>query len=589
MKNTRKKIKGGGIHPINGLKYILSIGYEMETATFMKLTESDQIGESGEIVLYNTDTISKDVEEFEKLKLSEDFDEFDEDLISRMEEIVNIPAYNDDNEIDENIHFNITNDISQTPFLKKLKSICNNEIDSNEMYKLRDIDTNQEYKIHFLYKDDFNLDCVTISNVEWIFTYFKPKQSPSIVLDTFINAMKNLIDHVKDMEQINTNFIVNTNNGEFIIDRPEVRTLFNKPNTNLYYFQTHTINKKLEFDNVCFRSQMTFSAKIENIMLVMISLISDNLKSIQSLYEVSKSKLIILNKVKACVDKLIEQYNKNEPVFKMDSTIKKYAPPVKKITGYLQLIIYKLYVYYTEYMMIPKKNRKYFKNSLTFNLRHNNYVLYKQIKNQLRIMFFDELAEMYGDDDDEINDHIAKIIQKLIVQTNILEEYMVEKDVDTDGNVIIKTKLRKNVFNPKNIIEEKTDSYGNPSMSLISYLQFFENPTHSDPENEDGTHDWLEITTEYNTARLKLEDDIVLVEFRSFQNMLSSYVYSIADDELKNMMTNGTCNALTNNFSPDVSGLSIGIYKKFIQLQNQRGGKASLTRNNKTKRRKYLK
>lgn len=579
MTRTRKVRKGGDIDSRNGLKYILSIGYEMETSTFTKLTKTDEPGEHGEIILYNTDTISKDVEEFEVLKNSEDFDIFDEELISRMEEIVNVPAYNDRNEIDENIQFNITNDISQTPFLKKLKSICDEDMDPNEMYKLRAIDNGQEYKIHFVYRPEFDRKCVTVSNVEWIFTYLKPTQKPTIVIDTFTNAMKNLVDHVKDLEEINTHFIVNTSNGELIIDKPEVRPLFHKPNTNIYYLMTHTMDTKLGINDICFKSQMTFSSKVENVFYVMVTLISDHLKSITDFQESFTEKLNILNNVNRCVEELLDGYNELEPIFKLEKT-RMNAKPLKKIVGYLQLIIYKLYIYYTEFIAIPKENRKYLKDYLFFNLRHNNYVLYKEIKKQLITIFFNELQELYGDDEDLINTHIAKIIQKLIVQTKILEKHFIIRDAN--GEPI--NRIRKNAFNPKNIIEEKTDSYGNPSMSLISYLQFFENPTNIDPEDEDRSHDWLEITIDYNTARMKLEDDIVLVEFRSFQNMLSTYMYSIADNELKQMMTNGPCNLLTRNYTNTVSGLSIGAYKKFIDLQKQRGGSKKKLRM--TKRRK---
>ena len=106
---------------------------------------------------------------------------------------------------------------------------------------------------------------------------------------------------------------------------------------------------------------------------------------------------------------------------------------------------------------------------------------------------------------------------------------------------------------------------------MVSYFDFFEEPvdddTNLDEDDEILKFDWLEYK-KYDdySAKMELNDDIILVECRIFQKILSSYVYSIADEELQQQMTNGACNILTNNFSPDVTSLSIANLKKIIEL-----------------------
>jgi hypothetical protein len=51
--------------------------------------------------------------------------------------------------------------------------------------------------------------------------------------------------------------------------------------------------------------------------------------------------------------------------------------------------------------------------------------------------------------------------------------------------------------------------------------------------------------------------------------LLSTYVYSIADTELKNQMKNGSCNILTNHYEEDVSSLSFSNLKKVVEIQDK--------------------
>ena len=68
---------------------------------------------------------------------------------------------------------------------------------------------------------------------------------------------------------------------------------------------------------------------------------------------------------------------------------------------------------------------------------------------------------------------------------------------------------------------------------------------------------------------MDLKNDIVLVECRIFQKILSVYVYNIADAELKEQMKNGYCNILTNHYEEDVSALSIANLKKIVEIHDK--------------------
>ena len=133
-------------------------------------------------------------------------------------------------------------------------------------------------------------------------------------------------------------------------------------------------------------------------------------------------------------------------------------------------------------------------------------------------------------------------------------------------------KIRKGALSISNTLDKSNKNYGDPLYSLVSYFDFFEDPIDDDRNIDDDDeilyYDWLEYKRfDDYSAKMELKDDIILVECRIFQKILSTYVYSIADEELQQQMTNGACNILTNNFGPDVSSLSIANLKKIIELE----------------------
>jgi hypothetical protein len=567
---TYKKLhfrkKGGDIDNRNGLKYILSIGYEMESGNLSKLTKTDVVDNPDDIILYNTDTARKDILTFKQLSESEEFDILDDELISRMEEIVEEDAYDDNNQIDKNIIFNITSDISETTFTKRLDKICDGTANVNDLYFFRTL-YGEKYNINFIFREP--KACDIWSGVEWLFTYLKPEQGPNIIVNTYTNALSNLIRHLSDLEEIEGNLIMNTEHGEFILDKPDIRSLYHKPNTNLHYLQTHLLDKKLTIDDVCFTSQMTFSCNVENILIVMKTLIKDNHNLIERIHDDSEHKYSVLENLEICIQKLIESYNLKNETFKLIIT-KNNAKIMKKFIGYLALFMFKLSRFYNHFLMKPVEKRKYLKDSLFFNARHGNYNLYKEMKQKLKQIFGPQL----GNDEVNANNILANIIQKLIIQPEVLNQYFIAPS----------TKVRKNVFSPNNLLVKNERRYGDPEFSLISYLKFFEDPSDFEENNYEGQiiyYDWLEFDKiDLFSTKMDLVDDIVLIEYRGFQKMLSNYVFSVADETLKNMMRNGTCNILAKKYSEDVGALSIGIAKRLLELTGKIGGK----KNNRTRK-----
>jgi hypothetical protein len=575
-KNITKKF-GGDINRRKVFENILSIGYELETSSLSKLTLISQKTDLGENILLNTDSARNDIEIFQKKSENEEEEQEDENWILRQEEEVEFNAYDNNDKIDKNISFLVTNDIVESPFVKKLNKICekiddemkmvlDNYVKTDVKNKLYEFHTEngQKYHFNFVFHDEETY-CGVFSDVEWIFTYFKPKSSGNIIIETFANAVHNLLLHLDDLQPIRGNFVVNDCKSSFvggdsilkskektkektkentkgkdcsiIVNKPEMRTLFNKPNTNLYYLQSNYYDKELKIEDVCITPQMTFSTYIYNVIPIMKQMMNDSIKLIPDIAQVSENRMNILNNIDYCVNLLLEKYNKTEYTYKI--TISKNKILYKSIKSYIFLIMYKLFMFYNSYLQ--NENIKYFKDALFFNSRHSNFVLYNSLKKTILLYFesFNPISET----------ECISIIQKILVQKDILENNIVEKS---------NTKIRKNTFNINNKFDKNSSSYGNPAKSLISYLEYFEDPIETD------INDWLEFKRiDAFSSKMDLNSDIVLIEFRSFTRLLSAYIYSIANENTKNKMSNGICNKMTKYYKPDIKGISISILSDF--------------------------
>ena len=95
---------------------------------------------------------------------------------------------------------------------------------------------------------------------------------------------------------------------------------------------------------------------------------------------------------------------------------------------------------------------------------------------------------------------------------------------------------------------------------------------------------------------MDLKDDIVLLECRFFQDLLTVYFYHIGDETLKDQMTNGACNKIAGKIgNPNNTAMSIANFKEIIKIPEIKfqGGSSNIKNikniKNKTKKHKKLK
>ena len=531
-------------------KKILSIGYELETSSISKLTEISM----EEHVLMNTDTAGLD------LKTITDNEE-DEDYALRQEELIELPLYTteslDNNKPKKVEHatFLSSNDISVTPFTKHLKSYCHDDeaedeedlFDKDDLYKLH-IQHGDTYRINF--ENWSKRDCGMFADVEWIVTYFNPESSDNIIVDTFVNTLKNLLAHLDKLEVHKGVLSINfSETDKETIKTPEVRTVFKLPDTNMYYMQILFLNQLLTVDDICISPQMTFSCKAYDLVDIFKAVLnyqgfsSRNFKQ----FKVKMDKLLsIIKNLEICIQHLIDDYNAQQPV---EKKITGNEEIVKSIKAYLLMILYKLDLYmnsYTPFLETEKGKKKdpYFKDFLFFNSRHLNYNFYKEIKVSLLELF----ANRFGETE------IVDIIHKLVFNETILKTYL-SKDV-------------------KFVELTKTDeNYGNPVYSLSSYFKFFEDPVDSednrDSDNEIG-HDWFRYKKlDVFSTTMEIKDRVILTEIRAFRHMLAAYMSEIATKKLIHEMTNGTCNVSKGYSSPDSGYITINAFRQFIDIHDK--------------------
>jgi hypothetical protein len=350
----------------------------------------------------------------------------------------------------------------------------------------------------------------------------------------------------------------------YIIEGPPERTLFYKPGSNTHYLQTHytkRISDELTMDDICITSQMTFSCEAHHLFGIMKQILNDSLNTIESTHATFTAQVEFIQRIEQCVNALVKEYNKTEPVYKILPT-EQNKSCIASLKGYLGMIFYKLSIYINKYAKQRGSKKKYLKDMLTMNSRHTNYVLYTAAKACIR--------EIFGK---SAQKHTVSIIQKLLIQEEILKEYLLN---DT-------THVKEGAFGAEKVLERNTEHYGDPTHSLLSYFQFFEEPVNTDDnirESDDGImyYDWLEYSgvdiysSKMDIQKHKRKKNKVLVEFRGFQHMLMPYMLSMADEDLKTNMKHGTCNVLSNRYSEDIPIASIYNLRKLLQLYDVKHG-----------------
>jgi hypothetical protein len=597
-------MKGGDILKNKAFKHILSIGYELETIDLIKLTEitTDIEGEPINMLL-NTDSSQREITEILESK-EEDDDSFtnlgDKEYVYKRLEKLNLDVGK------ENVSFNITNDMAESRFIKRLKNSCvnyseaeeeeeeekeeeeaeekdetdnesnsdlNSKLESdliskktnykNQLYKYEITDKNtgepKIYDINFLHGPE-NVGCSIFSDVEWVVTYYKPKIHSNVILETITDTIKILLKHFKELIP---------NKGEFLFINPDTRAekiigdteLYHLPDSTLYYLKTNAGGLDTIFTTI----QMTFSAHVSDIFFILKQLIEDNLQSYNCLTIQCNKRIEELDSIKSCAENLITSYNETELDYKIVTPNKLL---MREIYNYIILILYKLYVFYNTYYPLLQeiKEDKYFKSFLPFNVRHNNYQLYVELKRCLKIVFNTKLV---GKSEIEQDQLLADIIKSLFIQKTVLIN-----DLLYNSNESL---IRKNAFNLNNKLEiTNTKNYGNPYYSLVSYFDFFEHPI-------GDNHDWFEYKNiDANSTKMKIKDDIILVEFRAFPTILKNYISSVLDVESRNEM-----NEMTRNTLGLLSFRTLEKFiKKYDQTRNLKGGK---TKKRKTNRKRNTK
>jgi hypothetical protein len=454
----------------------------------------------------------------------------------------------------------------------------------SEIYKQRDIyykfqrtdiEPNPMYDIHFETWE--NTTCGTFADVEWVITYYNPTISNNIVLETFINAIENLTKHLQEYVAEmhgNLQFVVDypelgpiSNN----ITNPEERKIFYNPEKSLqrrtYYLQTHmrpNSHRGFTLDDCLVKPQMTFSTQIEDAFIVMKYLVKDSIDNMEGFHEGFVSKYRLLENIETCMNELVDKYNESDAPYKLlandaDKERRRYKNKlISGIKNYIGLILLKLYVYINIYLPIDPGDRTYLKDWLTFNSRHKNYALYNAAKELIKELFHGEqLSE----------DTVIDIIQHLVVDEEILNDYLVDEGTIQSGAYSI-----DKVVKPDNdIIGEE---YGDPTVSMLSYFQFFENPAREDnlldengelvdenAEGEEGNtnfnyRDWLEYkkvdiySTQMDIQTYNGRRNKILIEYRGFSTMLLPYRMNMA------------------NGDETIQENSISSFKRLIELYN---------------------
>lgn len=544
-----RKINGGDINLNRIFRRILSVGFEYETGFISKMTLVDDYDEEGNPIqiLLNTDTARDNIADLERGDLDES-DPYYDDYVLRQNETMELPLLDENGKRDTNSKFYVTNDIASSPFLKHLEEYCSNEIPKNQQYKFI-TKTGEEYNIHFSYWNE-KTDCSVFADVEWVFTYYKPKISSNIILDCFFNSIHNLRMHLQDMEPVEGHLEIKVGDEQFPIGKPVTRKLYKSRKDNLYYLQVHHHASNFDLDDACLTMQMTFSTHITNAFDVMKAILVDNIRTIPEETELSERRYKMMQQIELCGTRLLKSYNaKNERKIRIKANTMQY----REMVNYINLILFKLYIYYNLYLPVDKKDRGYFKNKMFFNPRHTNVILYEELKELLSTV-------MKWSEEETID-----VIRKLFVQEEVLLKDLLENPKN----------VRKNGFKLENRMERDATKYGDPYYSLISYFEFFENPSDNEKnktgEGDYAYYDYLEYAEiDALSNKFPYNNKIVLIEMRSYPRLITSYLKKLATPEVKKMMEQSSCRKIRPHFAGELTSHSIANLVKLMDIYKEK-------------------
>ena len=333
----------------NVFQHILSIGYEFETHDLSKVSLVDDR-------FIVSDTTNPGLKA--KLLSGEAAPLDDHSFTLPHPEYVNDPDM--DGDVPNNsIMMHTTVDFNEeTPFDAQLANCENGNKNSLYAFKL----ARKVTPITFAKDLELN-SCANFSGVEWIVTYYKPRPSPHIILNTYIDACSRIADQLHSFEQHTGKFMIRETKE--VVGYPH-RHLYHKPGTNLYLLQrndgpdTNTTRNTFTLDRTEIIPQMTFRVRAEHAMDVMQAMLT---------FTPTRPTRMGMN-----LKKLQEEFSR------VYACAKSIFPKNKKAACYLGLILFKVAVYVNRFSKRKEDSGYYFKDDLTFAVRHSNTVLYKRLR-----------------------------------------------------------------------------------------------------------------------------------------------------------------------------------------------------------------
>jgi hypothetical protein len=543
---------GGGLNPHEAFKNILSIGFEFETHDLAKLSLhqngktlinsdialrviKDKIA-TGEVKSVDdnyllvqipiklesekkVEDVDEDMSELQK-EFLEEFEELEGDD-SKEETYLEYLNENRGKDNKETVKFQDTNDIGDGNFGDMLEKECEGlKIPKNDMYYFKS-NTGKMYDIKFSENMDL---CKTFSGLEFVVTYYKPKQkNENMIVDTFVDACSRIIDHFGDLKKTSGSLMIKKGKDEFkTIGLLEGnRRLYNKPGTNLFYMDTYdSLHWKKDRptrtpNDSVFIPQMTFKSKAAHTLDIIKELVNKDPSYKVGRRSINQHKFEYDDVVttEKMVDELIAEFNK---VSKHKISGEKGIG--KTLKFYLFLFFYKVARYIENHSKILFGEDDYLKDYLSFSSRHTNYTLYARIK--------EIMGKHYGVTN-------AKELVDFFYQPEILKRMyeasgFSEDDYDEKGNFR---------YDDADVVDlpKRSNNFGNPMYSLLSYFKYFEDPVTKKKGNPDykTANDWfVDSGLDVYSTTFDLKNDEVLIENRYFRFEIGLWLKNKVDREI---------------------------------------------------------
>jgi hypothetical protein len=383
----------------------------------------------------------------------------------------------------------------------------NNTFNKNDLYTYKTKD-GKEYNINFT--DEMQDICYSFSGVEWITTYLKQTPNVNIIMEKYCDSCKKIINHLMDLEKIEGDLYIfnDTMNEREKIGNGTNRYLYHKPNTNLFYLQTdddlndfsNEVSKKsLSLLDIPIIPQMTFSCNIIYTIDIIKNILFNNMniyKKSKNIMTKMKNELQIVVSLEQMCNELIIDYDNQDIYYKINDE----KNLDKIILNYLFLFFYKLYYYINDYSLQERTEEEdYFKNYLSFNTRHSNGDLLKEVKNNI--------SKIHTSKDTE---KMLDSLTYLFTNKKVLGKYIYKNN-----------KCNLNIS--PDILNKKYK--GDPNISFLSYFNKLLKGK-----------DWL-LTIDNVSSKFNLKKNIVIIENRFFSEELKVIYKNITNINVKDNYT----------------------------------------------------